>query len=53
MHTRESLAAPNLEYDYLTCKTGRMGPLWIVWQRNAETADGELERYSAPKDLVV
>jgi len=53
VHTRESLAAPNLEYDYLTRKTGRMWPLWIAWQGDAETATGELERYSAPKDLSV
>jgi len=53
VHARESLAAPNLEYDYLTRKTGRMWPLWIVWQRDADTAAGELERYSAPKDLAV
>jgi len=40
VHNRESLAAPNLEYDYLTRKTGRMRPLWIAWQRDAETAAG-------------
>ena len=53
MHTRESLAVPNLEYDYLTRKTGRMRPLWMAWQRNVETTAGELERYSAPTDLAV
>jgi len=53
VHTRESLAAPNLEHDYLTCKTGHMWPLWITWQHNAETAVGELKRCSAPKDLAV
>ena len=37
VHTRESLAAPNFEYDYL----------------NVETTAGELERYSAPTDLAV
>ena len=51
--TRESLAAPNLAYDYLTRKTGRMWPLGIAWQRDTETAVGELERYSAPTDLAV
>jgi len=30
-----------------------MWPLWIAWQRDAETAAGKLERYSAPKDLAV
>ena len=53
VHTRESLAAPNLEYEYPTRKTGHMRPLWIAWQRNVETAGGELERYSAPTDLAV
>ena len=53
VHTRESIAAPNLEYDYLTRKTGCMWPLWIAWQRNVETTAGELERHSAPTDLAV
>jgi len=53
VHTREALAAPNLEYDYLIRKTDRMRPLWIAWQLDAETAAGELERYSAPEDLAV
>ena len=27
--------------------------VWIARQRDTETAGGELERYSAPKDLAV
>jgi len=51
--TRESLAAPNLEHDYLTLKTGRMWLLWIAWQSDAEAATGGLEGDSALKDLAV
>ena len=40
-------------HSYLTHKTGRMRPLWIVWQCNAETTGGELVRDSGLQDLAM
>jgi len=36
-----------------TRETGHMQPLWRAWQRDAESAAGELERDSALKDLAL
>jgi len=42
-----------LENDEFTLKTGHMWLLWPILQHDAEAADGELERDTAPEDLAV